>query len=159
MNTTSTLIRPPQPRIERVGDPGADVPDHVDSSVADLLAVLHRLHPNILIVGSAVEAERVLEHIRPTLLTPMASWGTTATQHLPAPVFRTLIVRDVDGLAAAQQANLALLLRRSAVELQIVSIARQPLFPLVTQGLFLDELYYRLNVVVLEPGRHGLPEW
>jgi hypothetical protein len=159
MNTTSTLIRAPQPRIGRVGDPGVDAQHRVGSSVAELLAVLRRLHPNILIVGSAVEAERALEQIRPTLLTPMASWGATGTQHLPAPVFRTLIVRDVDGLDAAQQANLALLLRRSAGELQIVSIARQPLFPLVTQGLFLDELYYRLNVVVLEPSRHGLPDW
>jgi transcriptional regulator of acetoin/glycerol metabolism len=67
-------------------------------------------------------------------------------------------VREADVLTATQQASLARLLRRSAGELQIVSIARVPLFPLVAQGLFLDEVYYRLNAMVLEPSRDEWPD-
>ena len=159
MITPTKPIQPLPPGIETVRRSDVDAYDGVGSSVADILAVLRRIHPNVLIIGSGVEAERALEHIRPALQTPLTSWSPTDTPHLPAPVFRTLIVRDVDGLTATQQASLALLLRRSSGEIQIVSIARLPLFPLVTQGLFLDELYYRLNVVVLEPSRHGFSEW
>jgi hypothetical protein len=137
---------------------------HIDvhgagNPVSELLAELHRLHPNILIIGGGGETERALESIYPTLRPPVALWTPLETAHLPAPAFRTLIVRDVDGLTAAQQASLAGLVRRSAGEVQIVSIARVPFFPLVTQGLFLDELYYRLNVVVLEPGPDGISGW
>jgi hypothetical protein len=133
--------------------PGAGNP------VSELLATLHRRHPNILIIGGAAETERALEYIYPTLRAPVASWTPLENPYLPAPAFRTLIVRDVDGLTAAQQARLVRLVRRSAGEVQIVSIARVPFFPLVTRGLFLDELYYRLNVVVLEPSGDWMSGW
>jgi hypothetical protein len=130
-----------------------------DNPVSELLAALHRLHPNVLIIGGGGETERALEYIYPTLRAPVALWTPLETQYLPAPAFRTLIVRDVDGLTATQQASLARLVRRSAGEVQIVSTARVSFFPLVIQGLFLDELYYRLNVVVLEPGHDGMSGW
>lgn len=150
MITTSPWVRSTQPAIET---PRADGDGGAGKSVTDLLAALHRLHPNILIVGAGIDTDRVLAHIRPTLRTPVASWSPTDTPHLPTPAFQTLIVRDVDSLTGTQQASLTALLGRSAGELQIVAIARRPLFPLVTQGLFLDELYYRLNAVLLEGDR------
>jgi DNA-binding NtrC family response regulator len=67
----------------------------------------------------------------------------------PAPVFRTLIVRHVECLTARQQVSFAAWLRRST-DTQIISIAGMPVFPLVQEGRFLDELYYFLNVVLLE---------
>jgi hypothetical protein len=127
--------------------------------VAELLAAFHSFHPNILLIGSAIETESALAQIHPSLLTPLDSWSPTDLSYLPHSGFRSLIVRDVECLTAKQQTSLAALLSRSDVDVQIVSIARLPLFPLVCQGLFLEDLYYRLNVVLLESSRDGSFGW
>src|SRR5215470_19619663 len=108
MITTNALIHPAPSAME----PARHVPLEAGASspVTELLTALRTLHPNILIVGSDVDAERTFEYIRPTLLTPIASWRPTDMPHLPSPTFRTLIVRDADLLTATQQASLARLL-------------------------------------------------
>ena len=37
---------------------------------------------------------------------------------------------------------------------QVVSLTTRPLFPLVTRGSFDEDLYYRLNVIMLRVGDH-----
>jgi transcriptional regulator of acetoin/glycerol metabolism len=101
-------------------------------------------------VGPSSHIERALAEIRPALRAPLVSWSPTETDRLPETACQTLIVRDVDCLTARQQASLAALASHSAGDLQIVSTARQHVFPLVCEGRFLDALYYQLNVVLLE---------
>jgi transcriptional regulator of aromatic amino acid metabolism len=86
----------------------------------------------------------------------MVMWSPRDTPRLPAVLFRTLIVRDVDCLTATQQRRLGVLLAESAHTVQVVSIARRPPFLLVRNGRFLETLYYRLNVVLFEAGRESL---
>jgi len=124
-----------------------------------LLSSLHRFHPNILLVESGVEAERTLAEIRPMLRVPLMEWSPREMPHLPAIAFRSLIVRDAECLTATQQRSLAALLSRSLGRVQVVSIAGVRLFPLVCQGLFLEDLYYRLNVVLLEPSYDRIDGW
>jgi hypothetical protein len=158
MITTNPLTRAAQPGIQTIKETFV-VRDSDRRPVTELLPALHLFHPNILIIGSDAETESALAQIRPSLLTPLDLWSPTEMPHLPASGFRSLIVRDIECLTTSQQQRLATLLNRSADDFQIVSIAGLPLFPLVRQGLFLEELYYRLNVVLLESSRNGSYGW
>ena len=125
----------------------------------ELLSSLQRFHPNILLVDSGVEADRALAEIRPMLRVPLMEWSPIEMPHLPAIAFRSLIVRDAECLTATQQRSLAALLSRSLGRVQVISIAGARLYPLVRQGLFLEDLYYRLNVVLLEPSHDRIDGW
>jgi hypothetical protein len=123
---------------------------HSDTDrVSEWLSILQYGRPNLLIVGSAIQNERVLEQVHPMLRAPVAWWSPVERPEVPAIAFRALIVRHVECLTAGQQVSFGAWLRRSP-DVQIVSIATMPVFPLVKEGTFLEELYYLLNVVLLE---------
>jgi hypothetical protein len=59
------------------------------------------------------------------------------------------VVRDVDTLDRAQQAQFFAWLDRCAAGVQVISVTEAPLYSMVLAGAFLEKLYYRLNVVCL----------
>ncbi len=61
----------------------------------------------------------------------------------------TLVIWDVDRLNRMQQDWLLRWMDRRFADVQIVSVAEHPVFPLVLREEFLATLYYRLNVVCL----------
>jgi sigma54-dependent transcription regulator len=66
-----------------------------------------------------------------------------------------VIVRAVDALSDEEQRQVLDLLNDSGNGFpprQVVTTCARPLFPLVHQGLFREDLYYRLNVVHLKIG-------
>jgi len=71
---------------------------------------------------------------------------------LPLARYGTLVVADAAALTLPQQIELHDWLNAGRGSVQIVSIASEPLWPLVEQGRFLEGLFYRLNVVTLEAG-------
>jgi hypothetical protein len=117
--------------------------------LADLLPILRLTHPNVLIVRSALGADRTFERMRPYLRTPIRCWAPLDMPHPPASD-GTLVIQGVEGLSAAQQERLLTSTVGAAFDAQIVSIAGEPLFPLVRRGAFMDRLYYQLNMVYLE---------
>jgi hypothetical protein len=123
---------------------------HTPPLEASFLNILERARPNVLVIGDAACTTDALEHMRPYLVMPLASWLPSESITLPATRFRTLVVQDVDQLVATQQADLLAQLDETAADVQLVSLARAPLFPAVVKGAFLEDLYYRLNVVVLD---------
>src|SRR5262252_5225756 len=151
-----SLINLVRPRVPRPTD---EVVHREPGPPMALLSSLHRFHPNILVVDSGVKFERALAEIRPILRLPLVEWSPRKMPHLPAIAFRSLIVRDAECLTATQQRSLFALLSRSLGRVQVVSIANVGLFPLVAQGLFLEDLYYRLNVVLLEPSHDQIDGW
>jgi len=122
----------------------------VEVSFARLLAILERGRPNVLLIGDAISANGALEQMRPHLLTPLVSWLPRESPAVPATPFRTLVVQDVDELTAVQQADLLAHLDEAGADVQLVSLSGGPLFPAVVNGTFLEDLYYRLNVVVFD---------
>ena len=134
-----------------------DAPDHAavtrsrdDRRVAELVAMLRRAHPNVLVVGRTTTTNRALELMFPHLLTPIVSWEPREAPDLSTIFFRTLVIRDVDGLDPTQQGRLGARIGGPAGEIQIISTAAAPFLPLVKRGAFLDCLYYQLNTVCFD---------
>jgi len=65
----------------------------------------------------------------------------------------TLFLVNVTALALGQQMRLCDWLEGAGRGFQVVSIARESLYPLIEQGRFMEALYYRLNVVCLDAGQ------
>jgi transcriptional regulator of acetoin/glycerol metabolism len=61
----------------------------------------------------------------------------------------TLVTWEVDTLDRRQQALLLRWMDSHAADVQVISVAPCPVFPLVLEGTFLPTLYYRLNTVCL----------
>ena len=126
-----------------------------DRRLAELVAILRRSRPNVLVVASSADVDRTFELMYPYLRTPIVAWVPRETRDVPASSFRTLLIRDVEALSAEQQEGLVALICRVAANIQIVSTSKSPLFPLVERGTFLDRLYYQLNVVYLDLTDHA----
>jgi hypothetical protein len=111
--------------------------------------VLWTARPNVLVTGLPDAVEQSLAALMPHLDVPMCDWTPDVLQRRPGEI-KTLVIHDVDALSAEQQGALAAWLDRPAIRrTQVVSTTNAPLFPRVAAGLFLEGLYYRLNMLVL----------
>jgi hypothetical protein len=123
--------------------------DDPDESVANLLAILHLGFPNLLLIGDDAALESAFRLIQPYLRIAIAPCVSDSASIVPARTFGTLIVKDVRHLDPGQQAALTALIG-AVPDIQVVSMARAPVYPLIEAGGFLEDLYYRLNCVTLD---------
>jgi hypothetical protein len=108
-------------------------------------------YPNALLIGPSNATGRVIEALLPQLQQPVcrcAGGGLT----LPENSGGTLIVDDVAALSPDDQRRLLAWLLEPGRMTQVVATASCALFPRVTNGSFLDVLYYRLNVMAFTLG-------
>jgi DNA-binding NtrC family response regulator len=81
------------------------------------------------------------------LPTPHATWcGAPPRGDRPA----TLVVRSISALDHHQQHALFDWLDAPGDRVQVLSTTSEPLYPMVGRGVFLEGLYYRLNVMRLD---------
>jgi hypothetical protein len=120
-------------------------------SLDHLREALRASHANLLIIGPDHESVPLFNALVPYLRTPLREWSGT----MPSPEPGTLILRDVSALGSSDQAMLIDWLNEQGRSVQVVSLDRQPVFPLVEQGAFLSTLYYRLNIVSVMAGEIG----
>ncbi len=104
---------------------------------------------NMLVEGPPDAARAVLRWLEPHIREPIVWKRRHAPFELPRVEAHALILEDVAALTAGDQATLLAYLDDRESVTQVVSTAEQPLFALVTRGLFDAALYYRLNVVLL----------
>jgi hypothetical protein len=123
-----------------------------DDRIAELLALLALASPHVLLIGDDKDLALVFQRMQPYLPAVVVPWVPDLTSDVPAGPLGTLVVKDVSHLDAEQQACLAKI--AAAPDVQIISMASAPLFPLIDKGVFLDELYYRLNMVTLDLTMH-----
>jgi hypothetical protein len=118
----------------------------------------HTLRPNVLVVGPVAESEATVAAIVGALPAPVRYW--TPDSPLPASGdATTVVIRDVATLSLSfQQAWLARLNAPLAHHAQIIATSSIAVFPLVARGVFLEDLYYRLNTVLLDVRTHGPAE-
>jgi len=89
------------------------------------------------------------------LFTPVCYW----TSDVPLSTLgaeRTVVIRDVATWCLDRQEALLTWLSQPNRRPQIIATSSIKIFPLVTQGLFLEALYYRLNTILLDVGRAEL---
>jgi hypothetical protein len=67
-----------------------------------------------------------------------------------APTTGTLVLYNADRLDRQEQRDLLAWLDATHGTVRVVSVSARPIFPLVTQGVFLDTLYYRLNMMLVD---------
>jgi hypothetical protein len=113
------------------------------------LARLHRV--NVLLMGPQPLVEDALQRLLPELREPIYTWAAPDPLELPSPEQSgTLILREIGELVPADQQRLAWWLESSAGRTQVISTTASQLVRRVDAGVFLDTLYYRLNVVCVE---------
>jgi hypothetical protein len=81
---------------------------------------------------------------------PLITWNARAGVDLPALDLGTLILHDVDSLDLTAQRTLLTWLEDRTSRVRVITMVTSDLFALVTAGVFLDQLYYRLNTIVVD---------
>jgi hypothetical protein len=105
-------------------------------------------HANILLIASARTADQLVEDARTFLPAPIHECSCAEGLSLPAGA-HTVILRHVDSLAPEDQLVLLRWLGLRARAVRLLSVCEKPLFPLVERAVFLDALFYRLNVITI----------
>ena len=104
-------------------------------------------HPHVLLVGNDASIKPALARLRPQLRTPISHWRPAVATDPPRVTSGSMIIWDVGALSLDQQRHLLAWMTGAGANVQIISISESQLFPRVWQKAFLDDLYYRLNMV------------
>jgi len=108
---------------------------------------------NLLLEGSPSIIEGSLAALKPYLRAPVCDFRPADGGCVPQPREGTLILFEVSKLDAVQQAALMQWFDDcdGQVPVRIVSTSSEPLFSFVGPDAFPAQLYYRLNVVLIQP--------
>ena len=128
------------------------------SSQVDEWSVIQRTQLHVLFVGPAASVNPALARLRPHLRGPVSYWRPAIATDPTWTTRGALVIWDVDTLDCEQQKRLLAWMEGRGANVQVVSIAERPVFPLVWRKVFLEALYYRLNTlyVALEDGPDDL---
>ena len=107
---------------------------------------------NMLLVGSEARVDALITAVTGLPARTLPAWTTIEPGHETAAP-ETLVVRDVHLLSNAEQARLYDAIGGWMGRVRVIATAPAPVFPLVSRQLFREELYYRLNMLCLEPRR------
>ena len=113
--------------------------------------VIVSARPNVLVEGPERSTELLIQALATAVHETMYDWS----QPWPKDGRATVIVRAVDALNDEEQRQVLDLLNDSgngSPPRQVITTSARPLFPMVHEGLFREDLYYRLNVVHLKIG-------
>jgi DNA-binding NtrC family response regulator len=102
---------------------------------------------NLLLIGAAPRLDALLERIRRLAESPIGVCALPG--RLALPDAGRVLLRDVAALSRDQQETLLRWTNEGRTGVQIISASSQRLFNRVKAGLFSDQLYYRLNTVVV----------
>jgi len=118
--------------------PGADLRRLVNSGA------------NLLVRGDKSAATATVVALSADFPVPLVTWIASADAELPALERGTLVIEDVECLDLEAQRKLLAWLESHASRVRIITMVTRDLFALVTAGSFLDQLYYRLNTIVVD---------
>jgi hypothetical protein len=115
----------------------------------DLTIVGRAPYPNTLLIGAAAEVAGAIAALVAQCRRPVAHWAAATVESSAAS--GTVVLWRVETLNVRHQRHLLDVLNDQPGALQFISVAASDPFALVQQGMFLDDLYYRLSVVRIKP--------
>ena len=120
--------------------------------VADMdLHLMTRRRVNLLLIGPEGVIQDTLYSLGPELAKPIRTWVAPDPLELPHPSQPgTLILRDIASLSPIDQTRLCNWMEHAAGRIRVVGTTNTPLMAKVDSGAFLDHLYYRLNVGMVD---------
>jgi hypothetical protein len=104
--------------------------------------------PNLLLIGPDVAARKYLEPIMSSLASPVVGIDGDHPA-VPTGQVGTLIVWNVWRLTRPHQHELLTWLNAREGHTRIIALSARSLFPDVRRGAFSEDLYYRLNTVMV----------
>lgn len=119
----------------------------VPTRLVDEPPLFREWHPHVLLMGDEASLGPALARLRPRLRGPISQWRPAVATDPPRVTKGALFIWGVDKLNRDQQSHLLAWMTGAGAHVQIISIPERPLFPLVCQTTFLDDLYYRLNML------------
>jgi hypothetical protein len=105
--------------------------------------------PNVMVMNKQTCLERVVQQLADVCESPVQLCRFPGPLELSSVISGTLVLADIDQLTIGQQISLFHWLWPTRSDVQIVSITRASMTDLIAQGRFLEELFYRLNTIVL----------
>ena len=110
--------------------------------------LIGRRTQNLLLIGPSEATRAMLVSLMPSLATQVVTWNRR-TPDLPHETVGTLIVREVARLTTDGQHRLVEWLNGRSRRVRVIATSTVPFFTRVESGLFLDDLYYRLNTITI----------
>ena len=80
----------------------------------------------------------------------MTTWMAGTDADLPTVDRGTLVIHEIENLDLSRQRALLAWLEERASRVRLITTTSRDLFSMVSAGLFLDQLYYRLNTIVVD---------
>ena len=108
------------------------------------------LRANLLVTGPDEALARFVDAVLPNVRQPVVRWAGHGPLPPSVEECGTVIVENVGTLAPDDQRRLFDWLTVTHGKTQIVSTTADGLLSLVKTGIFLEELYYRLNTVYID---------
>jgi Sigma-54 interaction domain len=105
---------------------------------------------NLLVRGEKSSATATVVALSADFPPPLVTWMAATDAALPALDHGTLVIHDVDCLELSVQRTLLSWLEDRASRVRVITTVTRDLFAMVTAGVFLDQLYYRLNTIVVD---------
>ena len=113
--------------------------------------VVRTARANVMFMGRGASAKKVVEALQSQISGPIQVWRPGARLVLPpAEQAGTLVLQELGAMAHDDQRHLHDWLQVSSGHTRVISIAQQPVLPLLEAGTFSDTLYYRLNVLCFQ---------
>jgi hypothetical protein len=112
--------------------------------------VITTAHPNLLVEGPESATDETIVALVPHLRGPVHFWEPGIALHTPGQRKASLLLRHANQLSLPEQRAVLGWMDVSMCEGQTVAMSCDPLFALVARGLFVAELYYRLNMLRVE---------
>ena len=113
-----------------------------------------RSRSNMLLVGSEPRVDAVISAVTGLPAQALPEWADPDDEQVlaePGGVPQTVLVRNVQALTAAQQQRLFEAIGVWQGRVRVIATAPAPVYPLVSSQLFNERLYYRLNMLCLDP--------
>jgi len=103
---------------------------------------------NLLVRGEKSAATATVVALSADFPKPMTTWMTDAD--LPIVDRGTLVIHEIENLDLSRQRALLAWLEARASRVRLITTTSRDLFAMVNRGVFLDQLYYRLNTIVVD---------